>query len=138
MVGSFQLSPIKRACGNVQPDAGGLNLFYYIYMFTNVWKTTCGIHTIYQISALHTLCSSKVLLCIHENVSSKTRKNRLNRSRNISYSVLSTPLPRHNYEIDFDRSTMTINHEIQEQFIFFIDVFSAKFVWKMLGCLPIL
>ena len=37
-----------------------------------------------------------------------------------------------------DRSTMTINHEIQEQFIFFIDVFSAKFFWKMLGCLPIL
>ena len=40
MVGSFQLSPIKRACGNVQPDAGICSPMFENRFMTSQFKNT--------------------------------------------------------------------------------------------------
>ena len=90
MVGSFQLSLIKRACGNVQPDAGAPNLFAtcvcsLIRLFENRFMTS-QLKSTQPAEFMQYTKFQQFTRCIYENfrcaftsmhVSSKTRKNRL-------------------------------------------------------------
>ena len=106
MVGSFQLSPIKRACGNVQPDAGGLNLFTTCIcslMFENRFMTS-------QFTNTQPAVKQGKIDWIH-NETFPTRYYLIKRYRLLHFGIT--------MKLTSIDQPWTLKHEIQEQFIFF-------------------
>ena len=134
MVGSFQLSPIKRACGNVQPDAGGLNLFttcicspmfenrFMTSQFTNTQPAEFTQYTKFQhfTRCVHPkfCCAFTSILAVKQgkidwidNETFPTRYYLIKRYRLLHFGIT--------MKLTSIDQPWTLKHEIQEQFIFF-------------------